>query len=123
MANGLVGYGIPFIFNPKSREDKIEEARQSGLIGKKGDHDFVGAKYGQEIICKRCGSRDIIVGEPVVEDYEKGVEIFYRCQKCGYRGTRAAKIKKITADGTLIVDLIPDGLVGLEGYGSFVGQY
>ena len=120
MANGLVGYGIPFIFNPKSREDKIEEARQSGLIGKRGDHDFVGAKYGQEIICKRCGSRNILVGEPTFKDYEKGVEIPYYCQKCGYEGIRVAKVKKIIEDGTLVVDLVPDGLVGLEGYGSFI---
>lgn len=121
--DGLVGYGIPFIFTPKSKEEKIEEARQSGLIGSRGDHDFVGAKYGQEIICKRCGSRDIIVGPPVQNDSEKGVEIPYLCRKCGYEGTRVARVKDIQDNGTIVVDLIPDGLVGLEGYGSFLGEY
>ncbi len=120
--DSLVGYGIPFIFTPKSREEKIEEARQSGLIGNKGDHDFVGAKYGQEIICKRCGSRNIIVGEPFQEDFEKGIEIPYFCKDCKYEGTRVAKVKKVQDDGTLVVDLIPDGLIGLEGYGSLTGE-
>lgn len=122
MANGLVGYGIPFIFNSKSQEDKIEEARQSGLIGKKGDHDFVGAKYGQEIVCKRCGSRDIVVEFPVISDLEKGLEIPYTCRNCGYEGSRVAKAKKLTDDGTLVVDLIPDSLIGLDGYGSLAKE-
>ena len=122
MTDNLVGYGIPFIFNPKTREEKIEEARQSGLIGKKNNYDFAGAKYGQEIICKRCGSRNILVGAPIGEDTEKGLEIPYFCKECGYKGKRVAKVKKITDDGTLVVDLIPDGLVGLEGYGSFANS-
>lgn len=121
--DGLVGYGIPFIFTPKSREEKIEEARQSGLIGNKGDRDFIGAKYGQEIVCKRCGSRNIVVMPPIQDDFEKGVEIPYYCKKCGYEGTRVARVKRMEENGTLVVDLIPDGLVGLEGYGSFLGQY
>ena len=123
MTDNLVGYGIPFIFNPKTREEKIEEARQSGLIGKNGDHDFVGAKYGQEIVCKRCGSRNIRVAEPISKDLEKGVEIPYTCVSCGYQGTRVARVKNLTDDGTLVVDLIPDGLVGLEGYGSLIKTY
>jgi hypothetical protein len=120
MIDGLIQYGVPFIFNSKSKEEKIEEARQSGLIGKQGDHDFIGAKYGQEIVCKRCGSRNVLVHQPIVEDLEKGVEIPYTCKDCGYEGTRAAKVKKLTDDGTLIVDLIPESLIGVEGYGSFL---
>ena len=121
--DGLVGYGIPFIFTPKSREEKIEEARQSGLIGDKGDHDFVGAKYGQSFVCKKCGSCNVVLGSPEVSDYEKGIEIPYWCSDCGYIGTRVGRFKAFEDDGTLVIDLIPDGLVGLEGYGSFLGQY
>ena len=121
--SGLVGYGVPFIFTPKSREEKVEEARQSGLIGNRGDRDFVGAKFGQEIVCRRCGSRKILVGNPILIDNEKGAEIPYVCRDCGYEGSRVARIKGISNEGVLQVDLIPDSLVGLEGYGSFIGQY
>ena len=120
--NDLVGFGVPFLLNSKSQEDKIEEARQSGLIGKNGNQDFVGAKYGQEIVCRKCGSRNIAVGLPVVTDLEKGLEIPYTCRYCGYEGTRVAKAKNIKDDGTLVVDLIPDSLVGLDGYGSLAKE-
>lgn len=125
MANdNLAGFGIPFILDmPKSKEEKIEEARRSGLIGTRTERDFVGAKYGQEIVCKRCGSRNILVEMPIVVDEEKGIEIPYYCKACGYSGSRVAKLKNITDEGTMVVDLIPDGLVGLEGYGSLVGNY
>lgn len=118
--DNLVGFGIPFILQNKTREEKIEEARQSGLIGPRGDRDFVGAKYGQELVCKRCGSRNVIVGYPIVKDQEKGMEIPYECQNCGYEGTRGARAKGVAENGALMVDLIPDGLIGLEGYGSMI---
>lgn len=47
------------IIIPKTREEKIEEARRSGLIGK--DNKLAGAKYGQEIVCHSCGSRNVVV--------------------------------------------------------------
>jgi ribosomal protein L40E len=120
----LVGFGIPYILDmPKTKEEKVEEARRSGLIGNKNDQDFVGAKYGQEIVCRRCGSKNVIVGMPSGQDPEKGLEIPYYCRDCGYEGTRVARVKQITDDGTLIVDLIPDNLIGVEGYGSFLSNY
>ena len=119
----LPSFGMPQIFFPKSREEKIEEARQSGLIGPRGDQDFVGAKYGQEIVCRRCGSRNILVGRPTKIDDEKGMEIPYYCRQCEYEGTRVAKARGVAEDGTLIVDLIPDTLIGLEGYGSALGRW
>lgn len=119
----LTGFGIPFIMDiPKSREEKIEEARRSGLIGKRHDQDFAGAKYGQEIVCRNCGSRNVVVGQPLHRDLEKGIEIPYYCNQCGYEGIRVAKIKGLSDDGVLDVDLIPDQLIGLEGYGSFLGE-
>jgi len=119
--NSLTGFGIPFILEQqKTKEERIEEARRSGLIGKRNDQDFVGAKYGQEIICKRCGSRNIAVGFPIVKDEEKGIEIPYFCQSCGYEGTRVGRVKNLSDDGTLSVDLIPDGLIGIKGYGSLI---
>lgn len=120
MADSLAGYGLPFIFNPKTREEKIEEARQSELIGKKNDYDFAGAKYGQEIVCRNCGSHNVTVGFPGVSDVEKGVEIPYFCRQCGYEGKRIARVKKITDDGTMVVDLVPENLIGVEGYGRLV---
>lgn len=123
MSNGLIGFGIPYIINaPKSKEEKIEEARRSGFIGSHGDRDFVGAKYGQEIVCKHCGSRNILVGQPITKDNDKGIEIPYLCKDCGYEGSRVARAKKVTEDGTLVVDLIPDGLIGVEGYGTLTGK-
>lgn len=116
-------FSAPLIINSTmTREERIEEARKSGLIGKKHDHDFAGAKYGQEIVCRKCGSRDIVVETPVQEDLEKGVEIPYVCRTCGYEGVRVGKVKAIR-DNILVIDLIPDILIGLEGYGSMTGNY
>lgn len=46
-------------------------------------------------------------------DYERGVELYYLCKDCGYEGYRIVKVKDITDDGTLVVDLVPDGLIGV----------
>lgn len=118
----MSNFSAPLILNPMTKEEKIEMARQSGLIGKKHDHDFAGAKYGQEIVCRNCGSRNIVVGMPMQQDLEKGVEIPYVCRECGYEGIRVARVKAINPDGTLVVDLIPDILIGIEGYGSMTGS-
>lgn len=115
--SNLVGYGIPFIFNPKSKEEKIEEARQLGLINENG------VPQNQQVICQRCGSSNVIIALPKQDDFEKGVEIPYFCKNCGYEGKRVGKLKTVKNDGTLVMDLIPDQLVGLERYGSFLGQY
>ena len=64
--------------------------------------------------CKRCGSCNIeITDYPNTSDYERGVELHYICRDCGYEGYRIVKIKTITKDGTLVVDLVPDGLIGV----------
>ena len=124
MASNLAGFGIPFILDaPKSREEKIEEARQSGLIGKRGPKDLVGAPQGQQMCCKKCGSRNVQILSFDVTDLEKGCEILYYCNNCGYEGTRVAKVRTVKEDQTVVVDLVPDGLVGLEGYGSMLGKY
>ena len=96
-----------------SREEKIEEARRSGLI--KNEHDLKGPKA-IHLCCKNCGSDRIQVGTPGINDDEKGCEIPYYCTECGYHGLAPAKIKGISQDGTLSVDLIPDGLVGVVGH-------
>lgn len=119
--NGLMGFNIPLIFNiPKSREEKIEEARLSGLIDSRGR--ISNDPRNQRLFCEKCGSPNVSVGPPSVTDLEKGVEIPYYCNYCGYEGKRVAKAKNVTDDGVLEVDLIPDGLVGLEGYGSLAAQ-
>lgn len=124
MPYNLTGFGIPYIIDsPKSREDKIEEARRSGLIGDQGPKDLMGALRGQQMCCKRCGSRNVKLLSFDVTDLEKGCEIFYYCKNCGYEGTRAAKVRTVKEDQTVVVDLVPDGLVGLEGYGSMLGKY
>ena len=119
MASNLAGFGIPFILDvPKSREEKIEEARRSGLIGDRGPKDLAGALQGQQMCCKKCGSRNVQLLSFDVTDLEKGCEILYYCNNCGYEGTRAAKVRTVKEDQTVVVDLVPDGLVmillGLE---------
>lgn len=124
MPYNLTGFGIPYIIDsPKNREDKIEEARRSGLIGDRGPKDLAGALQGQQMCCKRCGSRNVKLLSFDVTDLQKGCEIFYYCNSCGYEGTRAAKVRTVKEDQTVVVDLVPDGLVGLEGYGSMLGKY
>lgn len=95
------------------------------MIGNKSDTDFAGAKYGQQLCCKNCGSLNVAVFSPYIKDQEKGCEIPYRCKDCGYEGARVARVKDISDDGVLTVDLIPDGLVGLpNGYGNMAyGNY
>ena len=124
MASNLAGFGIPFILDtPKSREEKIEEARRSGLIG--NSHKDIKNVPGNEQVmcCKRCGSRKVDIGLPITNDDEKGAELPYYCNNCGYSGTRVIRIKDIKQDengnNRLVVDLVPDGLVGITG--SFVG--
>lgn len=95
-----------------SREEKIEEARRSGLI--KNEYDLRGPKA-PVLCCKNCGSVRLLVGTPGINDQEKGCEIPYHCQECGYDGLASAKIKGIK-DGVLSVDIIPDGLVGTVGH-------
>ena len=94
MPYNLTGFGIPYIIDsPKSKEEKIEEARRSGLIGDRGPKDLAGALQGQQMCCKRCGSRNVKLLSFDVTDLEKGCEIFYYCKNCGYEGTRAAKVR------------------------------
>jgi len=125
MASNLAGFGIPFILDvPKSREEKIEEARQSGLIGK-SHKDIKNVTPNEQVMCcKRCGSRNVVVGMLGKDDDEKGAELPYYCNNCGYSGTRVVRIKKVEQNedgsGRVIVDLVPDGLVGITG--SFVGE-
>jgi len=125
MASSLAGFGIPFILDaPKSREEKIEEARQSGLIGRSHKDIKNVAPNEQVMCCKRCGSRNVVVGMPITTDQEKGAELPYYCNQCGYEGTRVVRVKDVipNEDGSsrLVVDLVPDGLVGITG--SFVGN-
>ncbi len=115
--DGLIGFGLPFLINStKSREEKIEEARNSGFIGKDGR--LSSAPLGQQLVCQKCGSKNVVVGLPSAKDLEKGLEIPYYCNQCGYEGTRVAKAKNVSDDGTLEVELVPEKLVGLSGYGS-----
>ena len=111
--NNLWSYGLPFIYTPKTEEEKIEEAKASGLLNE--NDTFIGAS-GQTFCCKNCGSLNVVVYHPIWRDDEKGCEIPYHCRDCGYKGTRVAKIKNIQ-DGkngaALVIDLIPDGLVGI----------
>lgn len=119
--NGLAGYGIPFIINtPKSREEKIEEARNSGLIGNSPKDIKDVPQNEQRIRCQYCGSLNVSVGFPETDDLEKGAKIPYVCIDCGYEGVRFARIKgfkKIpgSENSRVIVDLIPDSLLGITG--------
>lgn len=60
---------------------------------------------------------------PRQEDFEKGIEIPYTCKRCGYNGSRIGRLRSIKDDGTLVMDLVPEILIGLEGYGSLTGNY
>lgn len=74
--NGLAGYGIPFIIlSPKSREEKIEEARRSGYINSNNPNDINSNR--EKLCCQACGSLRVSVGEPIYLDNEKGLEIPY----------------------------------------------
>lgn len=106
MDNSMFGIMNPFLINiPKTKEEKLEEWKRSNK----------GFNEKQEVMCcKKCGSRNIeITDYPATLDYERGVELPYICRDCGYEGYRIVKIKKITSDGTLVVDLVPDGLIGV----------
>lgn len=115
--DGLVGFGLPFLYFPKSEEEKIEEARRSGYIKSNDPHDINPNR--EQLCCKACGSLNVSVGNPIYLDDEKGIEIPYLCLNCGYVGSRVAQIKDIEdgSDGgtRLIVDLVPNGLVGIAG--------
>lgn len=113
MASNLAGFRIPFIFNPKTPEEKIEEAKRSGLIKKNGN--FLDE---QVMCCKRCGSTNVLVGTPYMTDKEKGCEIPYYCRACDYEGTRVGKLQGVDENGVVKIDLVPDGLVGV--YGTMV---
>ncbi len=111
-------YGIPYyIPAPLSQEERIEEARRSGLIRDLKNLDGPNAEV---FCCKRCGSTNVIVGYPEIDDDEKGAELPYYCNNCDYSGYRMVRITGMDEEGTLKVQLIPDGLVGLTG--TFVGN-
>ena len=106
MDNSMFGLMNPFLINtPKTKEEKLEEWKKTNK----------GFNEQQEVLCcKKCGSRDVqILGYPTTLDYERGAELYYICRSCGYEGYRIVKIKTITEDGTLVVDLVPDGLIGV----------
>ncbi len=88
----------------KSKEEKIEEARKSGLLEK--------AKT-EQLCCKKCGSLNIIVLHPETSDPEKGVVLPYVCKDCGYEGEANLKIIGIDKNGILQTELVPQGLVGI----------
>lgn len=117
MENNLLGFGLPFLYLPKSREEKIEEAYRSGYIKSYNPDDINSNR--ERLCCKACGSLNVIPGEPIYVDNDKGVEIPYLCLDCDYIGSRAARIKSFddAPDGgiCLMVDLVPDGLVGVTG--------
>lgn len=120
MASNLAGFGIPFILNsPKSREEKIEEARRSGYITSNDPRSINSRR--EQLCCKKCGSLNVVVGTPIIPDDEKGGELPYLCKECGYTGTRVIRVKSIEPDSKnnknvrLVVDLVPDGLVGITG--------
>lgn len=120
MASNLAGFGIPFILDPpKSREEKIEEARRSGFIGKTHKDIKNVAPNEQVMYCKRCGSLNVLVGSPIMNEEDKGAEIPYVCRDCGFEGTRVARIKNIVNGDNgnlrLVADLVPDGLIGITG--------
>ena len=73
----------------------------------------------EQLCCQACGSLKVSPGTLIYLDDAKGVEIPYLCLNCGYVGSRAARIKNLVPadDGgqCLVVDLIPDGLVGIAG--------
>lgn len=60
-----------------------------------------------------------------MDDDEKGGELPYVCNYCGYEGSRVVRIKKfepVNGDPNntrIVMDLVPDGLVGITG--SFIG--
>lgn len=106
MNNSTFSLMNPFLINvPKTKQEKLEEWK----ISNKGFDEK------QEVMCcKKCGSLHIdILGWYASIDNEKGAELYYECRDCGYEGTRVVKIKKITDDGTLVVDLVPQGLIGV----------
>lgn len=109
--------GAPFIYTPKTTEEKIEEARQSGYINSNNPFDINSNR--EQLCCKACGSLNVAVGTLIYLDDEKGIEIPYLCYDCGYIGSRVAHIRNIedTVDGNycVVVDLVPDGLVGIAG--------
>lgn len=115
--DGLIGFGLPFLYFPKSEEEKIEEARRSGYIRSNDPNDINPDR--EQLCCKACGSLRVLPNDPIYTDDEKGIEISYVCYDCGYVGSRAARIKSIddAPDGgcCLVVDLVPDGLVGIAG--------
>ena len=118
MSSDLNGFEIPYIINaPKSVEEKIEEARRSGYINSNNPNDINSNR--EQLCCRACGSLKVSPGTPIYLDDTKGVEIPYLCLNCGYVGTRAACIRNLVPadDGgdCLVVDLIPDGLVGIAG--------
>lgn len=118
MINSLTGFGIPFIWQqPKSKEEKIEEARRSGYIKSNNPNDINPNR--EQLCCKACGSLRVLVGDPTFLDDEKGMEIPYICDDCGYIGTRVARFVNIEDIGNgeqrLVLDLVPDGLVGIAG--------
>ena len=99
-----------FIILPsfKSKEEKIEEARRSGLLNNKKE----------VLCCKKCGSLRIQVMTPLIDDAEKGAQLPYTCMDCGYDGIANLKILNIDEKGVLQTELIPQGLVGVVG--SFI---
>ena len=108
--DGLVGFGLPFLINStKSRDEKIEEARKSGLI--KNEYDLRGPNA-QVFCCRFCGSKNLAVGMPDASDFDKGMQVPYICKDCGYEGLIPVKVRKVE-NGTLEVDVIPDGLIGV----------
>jgi hypothetical protein len=120
MASSLAGFGIPFILDaPKSREEKIEEARRSGYIRSNNPKDINTNR--EQLCCKRCGSLNIVVGSPIIADEEKGGELPYMCNDCGYTGTRVIRVKNVIPSKDdpnkvkLVADLVPEGLVGITG--------
>lgn len=118
MTDNLSGFEIPYIINaPKSIEEKIEEARRSGYINSNNPNDINSNR--EQLCCQACGSLKVSPGTLIYLDDAKGVEIPYLCLNCGYVGTRVAHIKNLVSadDGgqCLVVDLVPDGLVGIAG--------
>ena len=90
--------------NPKTKEEKIEEARRSGLLQR--------AKT-EQLCCKRCGSLNIIVWQPDALDLEKGIVLPYTCKDCGYEGEANLKVIGLNDNGVLETELVPQGLVGI----------
>jgi len=104
-----MGMNLTYFLQPKSKEDKLEEARAAELIDMRNRLN----SNTQVFCCKKCGSENLVVRMPSFTDQEKGCLIPYICRDCGYEDEAVARVKNLTDNGVLEVDIIPDGLIGV----------